>query len=120
MIGTDIDYLYELKQQKAVINKQLKELNEKIAVAEKAVLTSLSEAGISMAKGNSCSAVISTDIVPNVTDWDSVYKYILENDATYLLQRRINAAAWRELHEQDETIPGTEPFTKTTIATRKI
>jgi len=42
-----------------------------------------------------------------------------ENDALFLLQRRPAAAAYRELLESGQTIPGVEPYTQRQIGLRK-
>ena len=54
---------------------------------------------------------MSEQVVPSVTDWDEVYKYIKDNDAFYLLQRRMNAAPYRELLGTEEQVPGVEALT---------
>jgi hypothetical protein len=56
-----------------------------------------------------------------VVDWSQVHEFIRSQNAFYLLQRRINSAAWRELAaERGEPIPGTTVFKRRTIALRRI
>jgi hypothetical protein len=63
-------------------------------------------------------ASITEVIVPQVVDWDAVYEHIRETGDFYLLQKRPAAAAFRELHDSDITVPGMEPFTKRNISLR--
>jgi hypothetical protein len=45
-----------------------------------------------------------------VKDWDLVYDYIKTNDSFYLLQKRMSAAAFRELLNLGHEVPGVEIF----------
>lgn len=66
------------------------------------------------------SATVSKTVVPNVQDWDKVYEYIKDNDALYLLERRMLSTAWRELHNAGIEIPGTEASTRVDVSVRNV
>ena len=59
--------------------------------------------------------------MPVVEDWDAFYRYIKENDAFYLLQRRPSATAFREAFqlEGDTGIPGVTAATVIKLQDRK-
>ena len=57
-------------------------------------------------------ARVSTKVVPNVTDWDQFYEYIMENNLPELLQKRILLSGYQELRNSGEVIPGVEDFEK--------
>ncbi len=60
--------------------------------------------------GLSANVSISETDVPTVKDWDLVYDYIKTNDSFYLLQKRMSAAAFRELLNLGHEVPGVEIF----------
>ncbi len=60
--------------------------------------------------GLSANVSISETDVPTVKDWDLVYDYIKTNDSFYLLQKRMSAAAFRELLNLGHEVPGVENF----------
>jgi len=119
-IGYLVDRLFTVREERREIAKQDKELKDEYDRLEALLLEAMDEQQTLKSGGLTASAVISTDIHPNVTDWDRVYEYLLGTESFHLLQRRINAAPWRELYESGELIPGTEPFTKRTISLRKV
>lgn len=69
--------------------------------------------------GATLTATITEEVVPNAVDWDEIYKYIIENEAMHILQRRVSTAAFRELQGAGESIPGVEPYTNRKILLRK-
>ena len=56
--------------------------------------------------------------MPNVTDWDALNQFILEQGMLVLLQRRVSAAVWKELLELGTEVPGIESFTKRDVNIR--
>jgi uncharacterized Fe-S center protein len=50
------------------------------------------------------------DYAPHVMDWDKYRKYIIENDAWELVERRPGRAACKERWDQGVVIPGCEKF----------
>jgi hypothetical protein len=115
-IGYIIDEMYRIREQRREIAKQDKDLKEHFDNLEGELIKVMDEQQTLRSGGQLASAVISTDVYPNVTDWDTVYDYIKENDAFHLLKRQINAAPWRELFELGTPVPGTESFTKRTVS----
>lgn len=83
------------------------------------LLVRLDEQGMKKASTDDGTASVTEVVLPQVTDWDEVYKHIKETGDFYLLQKRPAAAAFRELHESGQEIPGMEPYTKRSISLRK-
>ena len=54
-------------------------------------------------------------------DWESLYKFIKDNDAFHLLHRRVNQSAMKEfLEENPDKVPaGLSSLTETTVTVRK-
>lgn len=118
-LGSKIDELYELRERKRELNAEVKGIEEMMKAIEAEVMRELDEAGLVQGKGTRASATINEAIVPEVVDWDAVHRYILENEALYLLTQSVAAAPWRELLTSGQPVPGTQPFTRRTLSLRK-
>lgn len=119
-VGSLIDSVYELKERLRELEAEKKELNAQLATLEADLLATLDAQGVTLCRGRRASASISESVVPNAADWEEIYEYIRNEDALYLMERRLAVRAWRELYEGGTLIPGTEPFTKRSINTRKL
>lgn len=58
------------------------------------------------------------ETVYNVTEWNDMYKYISDNNAFYLLHRRVSNSAIEELLKTGEKLP-VAPFTRKKIGLTK-
>jgi hypothetical protein len=81
----------------ASLNTELKELNKEKDDLDYQLLTKLDEQGLSRTANDKASVSINADTVPEVTDWDAFYAYVLEQQDFSLLQRRISSAAYKEM-----------------------
>ena len=119
-LNDKIDKMFRLRERKRVLEAQVKAINAEIAECNDWLLRSFEEVGTSTARGSLASATMTETIVPNIEDWGLVQQYIMDNDALYLVHRRISAGPWKELMDTGEEIPGITPFTKRTISLRKL
>ncbi len=117
------DLIEKLFGLKAIIDELNRELgNHKEAYDQLCaeVLQGLDENGLDKASLTGFGTVSrKEEVVPSVKDWDSFYKYIAENEAWYLMQRRPAANACREQWATGEEIPGVEPFTQFKLSVTK-
>jgi len=111
--------LVEVRDEKRRIKEREKELIEEWRSLEMELLVRLDEQGMKKAATDDGTASVTEVVLPQVVDWDAVYEHIKESGDFYLLQKRPAAAAFRELHESGEVIPGMEPYTKRSISLRK-
>lgn len=118
-LGKLIDRMLELRDQRSEISKQDKALKEEFDQLEDLVLAKLREQDAVKGSSTHGTATISEITVPTIENWDSFESYIYDNKAFYLLERRPSGAAFRELYQQGEEIPGLKPFTKYSISLRK-
>lgn len=119
-MGTIIDRLFELRSEKSELNDKIKVINTEMEALEVALFNRLDDEETIKACGKHAGVTITTLMVPNVTDWDAVHQYIVDQQACYLLEKRISAAPWRELLAMGTQIPGTEPFEKRSLSLRKL
>ena len=118
--GTMIDDMFELRETKKDLETQVKEINEQMTLLEAELMSKLDDEKQTMGRGLAASASITSAVIPMVEDWETFGQYLIDNDALYLLQRRVAVRAYRELTDAGETIPGTTTFPKRTISLRKI
>lgn len=111
--------LVDIREEKRKIKAREKELNEEWRSLELEALIRLDDQGMDKASSKRGTISVGENILPQVVDWDAFGEHIIENDALYLLQRRPAAAAYRELLESGETVPGVEPYTQRSINLRK-
>ena len=99
----------EVKDTIAELNAQLKDANELKEELDYQLLTRLDEQGLSRTANDKASVSINADTMPEVTDWDALYAYVLEQQDFSLLHRRISSAAYKELLKLNASIPGLQP-----------
>jgi hypothetical protein len=84
-----------------------KRLRDDYNAAERAVMAALNEAGLTSSRAKTASVSVTESQVANVENWDAFYGYLLENEALYLLQRRVaSKAVVDEVVENGVEIPG--------------
>lgn len=106
-LGTLIDSLYNLRQQRLEATKTVDAMKAEEAKLREQIQLKLEETGLAKASGAIATAGLKRSIDPVVDDWDEFYRYIRENNRFDLLQRRISAPAWRELNEEGTVVYGT-------------
>jgi hypothetical protein len=119
-LGSLIDEIYDLREQKREIEKEMKEIEAQMADLEARIINLLDADEVTLSRGRRASASVTESEVPVVEDWDEFQDYVLRNQALHLLERRASVAAWRELKQAGEDVPGTRPFIKRKLSIRKV
>jgi uncharacterized protein YPO0396 len=114
-----IDEMVVVRDQKRELEEKIKAYNSQLRDLEERYIQRCKEVGTEYARGRLGSATIVETVVPKIDDFDLVAEWIKENDALYLLHRRVSSVAWKELQDMGETVPGIEPFTKISVSLRK-
>ena len=104
-----------LRETKRGIEQQLKELDALLATNEQAIIEVADELGLDRFAVGKLTFSISEQTVGNVEDWDDLYQFIRDNNAFYLLQRRLANAAYKEILTGGDNLPGVVPFTKRSL-----
>lgn len=119
-LGEVIDALYDTRADRIALDKKSEALKKEEARLGDYLIKKLGDSGLASARGVKATFTPKTKEVPNVTCWDKVYDFILENEALHLVQKRISESAWKELREADGVlVPGTEVFEKSTYSLTK-
>lgn len=100
-LGELADTLFTLRDKKAKIAQLIKEVEQEIDEAEGKFLAACEEQGTTVARGALAQVSIKKVEVPQVSDWDAVFKYIIRHKAPHLLQRRIHQGALDELVQSE-------------------
>lgn len=119
-LGSDIDNMYQLREDKRMAELKVKEFDAKISEAEQSIMERLEASGLDSAKGKSASVSITTATVANVEDWEAFHAYIGKNKFFHLLQKRVSEPAYRELLDMGKKVPGVTPFNKKKLNLRSI
>jgi len=114
-----IKSLVEVRDERQRISARDKELIDKWRSLELELLGRLDEQGMLKASTLAGTASITETVLPQVVDWDAVFEHIQETGDFYLLQKRPAAAAFRELIQAGQSVPGMEVYTKRAISLRK-
>lgn len=117
-IGSLADSMFVLREKKRVLEVEVKDLSKQLEEAEKQMLELLDAQGTTKGDGKKASVSITEAVVPNVTDWDLFWAFVIKGKHTHLLQNRVSAPAWREMCELKKAPPGVVAFTKRTINLR--
>ena len=115
-----IDRMFLLREKKREHEAKIKEVEEEYKALALEFQAKCKEAGTDYARGSLASASITEQVVPVIDDWELFSEWVMDNDALYMLHRRVSAGPWKELRDTGEEVPGIEPFTKVGVSLRKL
>jgi len=119
-VGSAIDDLWKLREEKRQVEEKVKEIEAKIEALQEVLLEELGKQGLDKATGKNASVSVGNTVVANVQDWDALWAYITKTKNFQLVQKRVADAAYRELLGMGRTIPGVSPFTKRRLNLRSL
>ena len=119
-LDTMIDDIFDIRNEIKALNKQVDGLKAQKEEMELKLMDMMDAVGTDQSRSSVATATITETIVPQVTDWGVFWKFIMRNKATYLVERRAAAVAFRETLEQRKgrPIPGVSSFTKRAVGIR--
>lgn len=119
-IGTKIDQLHKLREQKRELEEKIKDLTTAMDKIENELMAQMDSEGVTKSTGSLATVSITTSVKPQVEDWDAFYKYINRTKYNHLLERRPSVTGCRELFESKGKIPGVVPFTQRKLLIRSV
>lgn len=119
-IGACADKLYETRQRRLEIQKEVDTLSAQETQLKNYIIDTLPKSEASGVAGKLCRVSVVTKKVPQVKDWDVFYKHIKKTGEFELLSRSIGKAAIEERWENGKKIPGVESFDVTTVSINKV
>ena len=118
-LGTAVDKVYKLRAKRLALEAKVDALKKEEAEAKDAIIRSLSDAKLESATGKLCTASVSKNVVPSVKDWTAFHKYIIQNAALDLLEKRPSKSACQARWENEEVLPGVERTTVVSLSLTK-
>lgn len=119
-LGGLIDGIWQQREKKRELTKQLEEIEAIIAAQEQALLERMDKEGVDKSTGKKATVSVSENISANIVDFDALCAYVAKTKYFHLFQRRVSDVACRELFEKKGNIPGLEPFKKRRINIRTL
>lgn len=118
-----IDQWYLLNQERLELQRQADALEEKEKKLKAEASTLMKQHSVLKIKGSLCDVEIEEGAtVPTPRNWELIYKYIQENGAFDLLQRRLSETAVRARWDEGEDhLPGIDkyPVTKFKVTNKR-
>jgi len=119
-LGQTIDRLLEIRDKKAELNAEVKKLTEEFTELEQTLIHKLQEEETTQGRSTKATASITSTTIAAIEDWDAFERWVLANEAIYMIQKRVSNGAYRELIQTGEEIPGLKPLKQTTISLRRL
>ena len=92
-LGIAVDRIYKLRAKRLAVEAKVDALKKQETEAKDAIIRLLAADKLESATGKLCTASISKNVVPTVKDWAAFHRYIIENDALDLLEKRASRSA---------------------------
>jgi hypothetical protein len=121
-LGASADLIWRLREDKRVLDAQVKSIEADITALTKDIFDQLDAQDTRKAEGKRASISVNFTDVANVKDWQAAIEFIgagKRNDKKaflHLVQHRISDPAYRELRALGVVIPGLEDFTKRSLS----
>lgn len=114
-LAPQIDRLLELDNKLAKLAQQESAIMAEYKQIEDLLLEHLPKNQLEGATGVRGRVEVKKSTVPNVYDWDALWKFIIRTKSFELVQKRAGVEACRERWADKKVIPGVEPYTKLSI-----
>ena len=120
VVGTYVKLRRKREALEATVKADVDEIKAKMAKLEAWLMQRADEDGVTSFKTPAGTAFVTTTDFANVADWDAVLKFIRDNDAFDMLEKRVSKAAVRSQLDETGSVPlGITYGTKIGINIRK-
>jgi hypothetical protein len=118
--GDLINMLFALKETKATLNEQLKEVNGELASVEYQILQNMEASGLEKQSTELGTVSKKVELYPKVEDFEEFVNFIAEEGRYEMIQKRPSPPQFRAYYEETGAYPdGLDAFDKVTLNTRK-
>lgn len=121
-LGAAADKLWQLREDKRELDKQVKAIETEIAALTETTFGLLDAQDTRKGEGKKASIGINYAVVANTVDWQAFMAFVVAGKRgdkmayTHLIQKRVSDPAFRELRALGLVIPGLEDFTKRSLS----
>lgn len=109
--GGIADLLYKKRTARLKLEKAVEDAKKEETDLKERLFKLLPKLDATSVTGKVATVSIERVHVPTIKDWEKLCRYVKSNGAFDLLQRRVNAKAWRERLEANRAVPGVESYT---------
>ena len=109
----------ELRDKAAALSQQEKTVRGEKAEVDATIIRVLEAMQIDSTSANGFTVTKVADNIVTVTDWNALHQFINEQQAPYLLQRRVTQDAVKEMIALHGTVPGVELMPQVSLSLRK-
>lgn len=109
-LPTLIEAYAEKRDERLVLQRRTDQLKKEETQLKDDLILALQEANLTSAGGTDHKVTYKQETKPVAGDWNEIYRYIQENDAWDLMQRRLLESAIKERWEDGVEIPGVVSF----------
>jgi hypothetical protein len=114
------DYIYDLKQRRLALQKDVAALEAEEKALRAHLIEKLPLQNASSIAGISARVSLEPRTVPTVGDWDAVFRFIKKTGKFELLQRRLSDAVVKELWDDGKKVPGVGQLEITVLSINKV
>lgn len=113
-----MDLVGDGKAKTTEANKRAELMKEASDFVQTLMIQHMLGVGLERAGNDRYLYAVSPEDFPTASDWDQISQWIKENDGLFLLQKRLNAGAYRDLKNQGIEIPGIQNFQRHGLSVR--
>lgn len=112
--------LITLRNTRQNLTQQITKVNHDIEILEQSIVDILTAQGLKTGNTAHARLTITEREIANLYDWDALCSYVRDNDAFYLLHKRISSTKVLELANiLGQDIPGTTKLTTKSLSVTK-
>lgn len=121
-LGAAADKLWQLREDKRALDKQVKAIEDEIKVLTETTFGLLDAQDTRKGEGKRASIGVNYTTVANTEDWNAFMAFVVAGKRgdkmayTHLIQHRVSDPAYRELRGLGLVIPGLADFTKRSLS----
>lgn len=114
------DLRYAVEDWRLAVQKCVEALKEVETGLNEHFIAHLPKSQASGVAGQTARVQLRTKIIPQVQDWNALYKHIKKSGEFELLQRRLTDSAIKERWEARQDVPGVGHFTAIVVSCTKL
>lgn len=105
LIARYVDLRDKKAQKKAEFDSQLARYDEAMGKIENVLLATMNQSGLESVRAEAGTAYKAKQVRVGVADWDAIRGFIAENDAWYMLDKRVSKTGVLQYKEEHGALP---------------
>lgn len=100
-IGSDIDRLWQLRENKRELEEKVKAVEAEAKTIEQSLMENMRAEGVKKSTGKKATFSFKPSLIVSGSEinWDLFYAFLIKNKSLYMLERRPSVSAMREYFE---------------------